>query len=163
PALSLEATVPSLTRSLSKYTLSDGNDIFIRRSVANSSASFSLSKTLVSTGGQVFLSSTLQRVDQLDGERATSYLASPVTIGFRQPLSVFNLGRGGERIEPLRLAESQQQLLEELEQISINATNGFFDLLQSQTRASDARAAQASSDSLFRVMKVRRGSDPAAE
>jgi outer membrane protein len=51
PNLRLDATLPNLNRTISPVTLPDGTDIFVRRSLATSSANLALSQTIGLTGG----------------------------------------------------------------------------------------------------------------
>ncbi len=75
PYLSFDATIPNLNRTISPITLPDGSDIFIRRSLATSSASLSLNQTIGYTGGELFVRSGLQRIDLIrDDDTEISYL-----------------------------------------------------------------------------------------
>lgn len=163
PTLSLSATLPSFARSTSRYTLPDGTDAFIRRSVANSTANLSLTMPFAPTGGQIFLATGLQRIDVLGADYERSYLATPLTVGMRQPLFTHNDGPWQARLDPLRFAEAQRQYLGDLEDIALSATGAFFDLLSAQSTLADAEASQASSDTLLAIARRRRRPVPSSE
>lgn len=156
PNLRMDATIPNLNRSISPITLPDGSDIFVRRSLATSSGNLSLSQTIFPTGGQLFVSSGLQRIDLIkDDETVASYLSTPVNIGFRQPIFAYNRFRWERQIEPLRFEEAQKQYVESLENISMRATGLFFDLLLAQINIQINRLNLASNDTLYRIAEGR--------
>lgn len=156
PNLRFDATIPNLNRTISPITLPDGSDIFIRRSLATSSGNLSLSQTVGLTGGQLFVSSGLQRIDLIreDGT-AVSYLSTPVNVGFRQPIFAYNRFKWERQIEPLRFEEARKQYVENLENISLRATNFFFDLLLAQINMEINELNLASNDTLYRIAQGR--------
>lgn len=156
PNLRFDATIPNLNRTISPITLPDGSDIFIRRSLATSSGNLSLSQTVGLTGGQLFVSSGLQRIDLIreDGTEV-SYLSTPVNIGFRQPILAYNRFKWERQIEPLRFEEARKQYVESLENISLRATNFFFDLLLAQINMEINELNLASNDTLYRIAQGR--------
>jgi len=156
PNLRLDATIPNLNRTISAVTLPDGTDIFVRRSLATSSGNLALSQTIFPTGGQLFVSSGLQRIDLIrEDQTIASYLSTPVNIGFRQPIFAYNPFRWERQIEPMRFEEARKQYVESLENISIRATNFFFDLLLAQINIEINRINKASNDTLYRIANGR--------
>ncbi len=156
PMLKLNTILPSLSRSIIKYTTNEGKDIFLKQSVANYGVEMSLSKTVGATGGQLYLKSGLDRVDNFsDSTTISSYLSNPVTIGFTQPLLAYNPYKWDNKIEPLKYEEARRKYLEDIEQININATNFFFDLLQAQLSLKIARINQANYDTLYKIAQGR--------
>ena len=156
PNLSLEATVPNLNRTISPVTLPDGTDVFVRRSLATSSGTLSLSQTVGLTGGQLFVSSGLQRIDLIreDGN-SVSFLSTPINIGFRQPIFGFNRFKWERQVEPLRFEEARKQYVENLENISVRATQYFFDLLLAQINMEINSINLESNDTLYRIAQGR--------
>jgi len=155
PTLSLQGTAPDLTRSITKLSLPDGSEAFIRQSFVSSGARLAIGKTVGSTGGEVFLESSLERLDLLDGGTSTTYFSQPVNVGLRQPLFAFNPYRWQDRIEPLRLEEARRDYAEELESIAISAAQNFFDLLAAQDQLEGARRNVASTDTLLAATRAR--------
>ncbi len=156
PYLSFDATIPNLNRTISPITLPDGSDIFIRRSLATSSASLSLNQTIGYTGGELFVRSGLQRIDLIrDDDTEISYLSTPINIGYRQPIFSYNPFKWERQIEPLRFEEAQRQYKESLEEISIRATNLFFDLLLAQINREINEINIANNDTLYQIAKGR--------
>lgn len=155
PILNLDATIPDLNRSIQPITLPDGSDAFVERSLANSSVGLTMSQRLRWTGGQVFVRSDLERIDLLNNIGGTSYLSTPVTVGLQQPLLAHNPFRWENEIEPLLYAEAEQRLLEELEQVSIQAVDRFFDLYLAQINGQIAAKNVANNDTLLNITRGR--------
>jgi outer membrane protein TolC len=149
PKLNLDAQLPNIQRQLTKQTLG-GNDYFFETAQANTSAALSLSKNIGLTGGQVFLSSSLQRIDYLD-TALISYLSSPLIIGYSQSIFTFNQYRWSKKIDPIKYNEAKQKYLENVEQLSITATNYFFNLLASQIQKKIAEQKYANYDTLYKI------------
>ena len=113
PGLSLTSTIPDLTRSIDRITLPDGSDAFVERKVANSTVDLSLTQNIGLTGGSIFMSSGLQRIDLLGvSTEKTSYLSTPVSIGFRQPIKAHNSYRWEKKIEPLKYEEAKKDYID---------------------------------------------------
>lgn len=155
PQLRLNTVIPDLNRSISQITLDDGSDIFIRRSLSTSSIDLSLSQNIGPTGSEVFISSSLQRIDVFTDPTSVSYLANPALIGIRQPLFTFNPLRWDLRIEPLRYEEAKKQLNEDMETVSLQAVELFFRVLQQQNALSIHSTNVRNNDTLYTITKGR--------
>ncbi|MFO7922661.1 MAG: TolC family protein [Bacteroidales bacterium] len=154
PNLNLRGTLPDFNRSITSYTLPDGTDQFIERNIINSLASLSLNQNIGLTGGQIFLSSELQRVDNLDIDSA-SYRTTPVNIGFRQSLSGYNAYRWQRKIEPLRFEEAKRSYVSSIENVALRAVNLFFDLALAQVNLEIAQLNYSNTDTLYRIAQGR--------
>lgn len=155
PQLELNGTLPDLTRSYQSITQNDGTDAFKLRSIANSSLDLSLSQNISFTGSEVFMSSQIQRIDILNAPTSVNYLASPAIIGIRQPLFKFNNLKWNSRIEPLRYEESKKKYVEDMENVSIQASEIFFNLLIAQITFSIEQKNLANNDTLYQISKGR--------
>src|SRR5262245_22746836 len=163
PTLSLVGTAPDLTRSISKLSLPDGSEAFVRQSFNSSGLRLSIGKTIGTTGGGVTLETSLERLDLLDGTGRPTYLSTPVSVGLRQPLFAFNPYRWQDRIEPLRLTEAEREYGEELENIAINAAQDFFDVVAALDQLETARENTASTDTLLAATRARRQAGTTSE
>ena len=155
PELTLHGTLPDLNRSIDEVTQPDGSDKFVNRQQANYSTRLSLAQELPFTGGSVFLNSNLRRIDLFGENRSTSYLSTPLSIGFRQPLFAFNSFKWNNKIEPLKYRESKRQYLQSMEQVSIKAVNLFFDVYLAKINISIASNNKANKDTLYKIAKGR--------
>jgi outer membrane protein TolC len=134
--------------------MQDGSDMFLRRSLANSSMGLSLSKIVGFTGGQLFVKSDLQRIDNFS-DTTKQYMTTPISVGFNQPLFSYNPYKWSKKIEPLKYQEAEKQFIEDMENVSIAATNVFFDLLLAQITIEVSKTNQANNDTLFKIAKGR--------
>ncbi|AUD07214.1 hypothetical protein CWM47_07885 [Spirosoma pollinicola] len=150
PQLSLDGSLPNFTRSYVQVTQPDGNIRFEPVSYNNSILNLSLSQTIAPTGGTIFVQKQLQRFDNFI-QNNTLYNGIPFGIGLSQPLFQFNPMRWDRKIQPLLFAEGNQQLIESLEQVSLNATNLYFDLLVAQVNLQIAETNRANNDTLYRI------------
>ncbi len=156
PDLTFDATIPNLNRTISAITLPDGSDMFMRRSLARSSGTLSANQAIPFTGGELFVRSGLERIDLIrDDDTDISYLTTPVNIGYRQPVFAYNPYKWERKIEPLRYEEAKKEYIEELEDISIRATDLFFDLLLAQVNREINEVNLESNDTLYQIAKGR--------
>lgn len=155
PMLSLDATLPEFNRSIDRITQPDGAEAFRERRYATYFTNLSLNKNIGLTGGQIFLNTNLQRIDIFSDTTITSYLSTPINIGFRQPLFAYNQLRWSRKIEPLRYNEAQRRYIEEMEQVSLTTINLYFDLLLAQIRNQIQLINQANNDTLYRINQGR--------
>ena len=156
PGLRLDATLPNLNRNIQAITLPDGSDVFVRRSLASSSGNLSLNQRIGLTGGQIFMNTGLERIDLIreDGN-TTSFLSTPINIGFSQPIFGYNPYKWERKIEPLRFQEARKRYIEDLETISMRANNLFFDLLLAQINIEINTLNLANNDTLYEISKGR--------
>ena len=131
PQLQLEGSLPDYQRRFTGVTQPDGNIEFRSVSNNNSDLSLRLIQNISVTGARVFINSSVARFDDFDND-FTTYNGSPVSIGLIQPIFQFNDLAWDKKIEPLRYEESQKAYFEELERISIEATQQYFAVLLAQ-------------------------------
>ncbi len=96
--------------------------------MARYSADIALTQKIGLTGGgEVFLQSSLQRLDNYFVDTTTNqFLSQPISIGFRQPIFGYNEYKWSKEIEPMRYQEAQRSYLENQEEVAITAINHFL-------------------------------------
>ncbi|MBE0639294.1 MAG: TolC family protein [Bacteroidales bacterium] len=151
PKLDFEATLPQYTRSIEKVIQPDGSEAFRERSLSTASADLTLSKNIGVTGGQVYMRTGLQRIDYLTGLAPNAWLSTPLVVGYSQNIFGFNPYKWSKMIDPIRYNEAKRRYLEEVEQIAINVTNLFFNLLISQIQKDVAEQNTAYYDTLYKI------------
>lgn len=65
PALSLNSTLPDFNRSIERNVQDDGTEVFVPSHRMNTSLEMELSQNVGLTGGNIFMNSSLQRIDNL--------------------------------------------------------------------------------------------------
>ncbi len=154
PQLSLRGVLPDYNSRVIARDQDDGSTDFIAVSNSNSTLTLSLRQAIGITGGEVFVSSELRRFDNFKTDYAI-YSGDPAFIGFNQPIFGFNRFKWARKIEPLRYEESKRDYVEAMENISLNATQLFFDLLLAQINLQIAAKNLANNDTILTIAKGR--------
>ncbi|HAN19583.1 MAG: hypothetical protein A2X13_14930 [Bacteroidetes bacterium GWC2_33_15] len=155
PNLSLGATFPEFSRVIKKYQNADGTYSYVEDNVNYSTLNLNLRQNVGFTGGQIFATSNLVRTDELGGDRSYSYLSTPVSIGYSQPVLFYNEYRWQKKIEPLKYEEAKKNYISSLEEVSIKAVNYFFDLALAQQNLQVAKINYSNADTLYKIAKGR--------
>ncbi|MFT4695359.1 MAG: outer membrane protein, partial [Urechidicola sp.] len=134
PSLTFNGTLPNLNVGISEVVKEDGTRDFVRTSNVNYSAAFQINQPIRWTGGDIFISTDLARLDILGGNNRTSYKASPFYIGYRQPIMKFNGYKWQSKIEPLEFEEAKKKSVEQNEDVSIEAVRLFFETVNNSSR-----------------------------
>lgn len=148
PSLSLSATLPRLTKGIEYF-----NEQFVPRNSIYYSGGLSLSQNIGPTGGTMFVNTNLERLKK---SNVIDFSASPlVNIGITQPLFGYNPFKWYKKTEPLRYNEAERKYIEDVEQVSINATDAFFRLLDAQIRLKIQQVNLANNDTLYQIARGR--------
>jgi outer membrane protein len=150
PQLSLNGTVPGFTNSYIQVVQPDGTVSFQSVSYNNSVVNLSLNQSIALTGGTIYVQQQMQRFDNFAGN-TTSYNGIPFEFGITQPLFRFNAMRWNRRIEPLKFQEGNQQYIASLEQVALDATGLYFDLLVAQVNLQIAEKNRSNNDTLYKI------------
>ncbi len=154
PQLWLRGDVPDYYSSINAITLPDGSLIFTPQSQASSQLSLSLSQKIPFTGGQLFLSSGLNRIDLME-TKTQYYKSSPFSVTLQQPIFQINSMRWDMDAQQLRYKMSTRELAEAMENCALDVTTKFFDLYMAYLNASNASLNLAINDTLYKISKGR--------
>lgn len=153
PQMLLSAnTLPHFNRSIEPITLPTGEEAYKVRSFMNNQLNLSLEQDFAPTGATIFVGSRLSRIDLFASDgipKSTSYLSTPINVGFVQPLFQYNAMKWRRQIEPIVYQESQKQYSEQMEAVANRAAALFFNLLISQLDAQAAERDKANADTLL--------------
>lgn len=130
PQIGFSATLPNINRSVSQINLPEGTR-FINNSFMTNSVGLNLNQVISATGGSVFVSTDLERLDQFaqSGINASSsYLSSPIRVGFNQPFLRQNPFKWDKKEAEINYDLAKKQYVEDRESIAFDAVNNFFDL-----------------------------------
>ena len=158
PLIGLNATLPNLNRSINPIVLPDGSEAFIQRSLMNTQVGLSLQQDIPLTGGTVFVNTRIGRLDVFPTDNnpgSISYLSTPISIGFVQPLFGFNALKWNREVEPLRYQEAKRGFSEDLEEAAYRASQLFFEVLIAQLNLEAARQEKANADTLYEISQGR--------
>lgn len=154
PEINLGVTLPSLNRSLVLIDLPNGTQAYVERSQMLNELSLSLSQNITATGGSVFASTSIQRLDRFitnSNEPKKEYFSNPFFVGFNQPLFGFNDLKWNKRIMPMVYNESKAAFSEDLEAVSQKAVFQFFTLINAQMNLESAESRKIIADDLYQL------------
>jgi len=158
PQINLAGTLPLLNRSIEPIVLPDGDEAFISRSLMRNSLGVSISQDIALTGGTLFANTSLERLDifsQGPTPGRTSYLSTPISVGYRQNISGYNALRWTKIIAPLSYEEAQRRYQEDREDLALGGAVRFFAVLAAQLNLEAAQIRKTNADTLLVVSKGR--------
>ena len=124
PSVTLSAA-PELNHQINRITQSDGTERFLNQNQLNSDLTLTVNQNVWFTGGSLFATSSVRRMDVLDNH-TYSYNTNPITIGYRQSLFGYNSLKWNRRTEPLAYREACKAYAESLELVASQTCNLFF-------------------------------------
>ncbi len=151
PSIKLSSTLPDFTRSIVPVTQDDGSELFREVSRASGRAEIGITQPIRWTGSQLFVKSSLQRIENFAPVQQGSFNATPFQIGFSQPIFNFNAMRWEDQMALLKWKEAQRKYLEAMEQTSIMAVERYFEYLVAQVATDIAKKSFENSDTLFKI------------
>lgn len=155
PSLNFNGTLPEIQRSISSVTQNDGTEIFVSRNVLSNRANLGLNQMVPFTGGNFFLRTGLDNIQLSGNTNRTTFLSRPLELGYTQNVFGFNQFKWDRKIEPLLFNEADLLRTEEIEALSIQAVNRYFDLLSDQLAMENARNNYNNNDTIYKIGKGR--------
>lgn len=155
PLLEFNAKLPNFNRSFNEISSADDGSIsYIFQTSSNYDVNLNLSQKIGLTGGDVFLSSGVRRLDNFyttPDTSTTSYVANMVNVGVSQPLFSYNAYKWLKKIEPMKYEEAKRAVIETNEEIASNAVDYFFSLLIAQLERKIAHKNYSNYDTLYKI------------
>jgi outer membrane protein TolC len=156
PQVSLSGNAPNFVQSINPITQPDGTVQFVPQSQMFSNLSLTAAQRVPFTGGDVFLSTGLSRIDLFGDTRSTALWQSvPFQIGIRQPIFQFNSYAFDQQSRALQRTIAERQYVETLETLAMNITNAFFDAYIAELNLENANLNSAINDTLYQLSKGR--------
>ena len=97
----------------------------------------------------------LQRIDNFGTFRNTAYTSIPFSLSYYQSNLFYNNFKWQKKIEPLRLQEAQRGYIENLEIISYNTTEKYFELLLADVQLKLDQQNLKNIDTLIKITQSR--------
>lgn len=154
PQLRLSGNVPNYYQDYVQNRLDDGSIAFQQREQTTADANLSLSQPIYFTGGSLSVNSYLNRYNDFL-YNLESYNSTLVNIQLDQPLFKMNSLKWDRKTEPLRYEESRRAYVEEMEDISRQATDKFFSVLDAQINLQIAEFNLANNDTIYKIEQGR--------
>ena len=148
PQLSLEGRLPEYNRAITPVFRPDGTTAFVTQREMQSSVNLTLSQLVSATGGEVFISSGVTRLDAYGQLQPRLWRTTPFVFGIRQPVFRSNTLKWENREQNARAEIATQRYLEAREEVSIETANAFFELYAAEMALQNATANAAVNDTL---------------
>ena len=155
PNISLKSTLPFYSRGLSTSTDKNGIKSVFESSSNRISNDLILTQNIGLTGGSFTINSALDRNHDYSPKDTTTFTSSPISIGYSQPIFGFNSLKWKKKIEPIKFEEAKRNYIQELEDISMNASRLFFDMILAQQNLQTAKLNYANTDTLYKIAQGR--------
>ena len=155
PQLSLSAQLPEYSRAIIPVIQPGGETQFRTQSQTTSSLNLTLSQVVPWTGGNVFLSSGLTRIDQSESALGRLWQSTPFLVGIRQDIFRPNALAWDGREQSLDNEIADRQFREAREDVAIATATAFFDLYAARLTLENATANVAVNDTLYTLSKGR--------
>ncbi|MFA6352225.1 MAG: TolC family protein [Bacteroidales bacterium] len=157
PSVAIQSDLIDMQRAITKNEVfEDGEWVekYGESQRLNSTMRLEVNQNVPITGGRIFVASELGRLDLLNDE-PISFMSTPVSIGFRQPLFGFNSFKWQRQVEPLKYEEAKKQYLSSMEEVNQRAVTYFFDLALEQMNVKKSEFNVANNDTLYQLAKGR--------
>ncbi len=155
PSLNFSGSAPGIQRQIEQVVQDDGSVQYRERQQGTSSITTSILQRIPMTGGTLFLSSSIERINLYRTLGDNLWRANPLFIGITQPIMEFNALKWNRRIEPLQYESSKKQYLEEMAQLATQATGSFFDVYIALINLDLANFNVAINDTIYNISQGR--------
>jgi outer membrane protein TolC len=154
PQLSVFGTLPNYRKDFIQNRLDDGAIIFQDLQQTSSTLNLGLQQPIAITGGNISINSRVRQFDDIT-RNLTQWNTTVANIAFEQPIFAYNELKWNKKTEPLRYEESKRSYVEEMEFISRQAVERFFDYLSAQVNLQIAGFNLANNDTIYNIEKGR--------
>ncbi|EAR01712.1 TolC family protein [Maribacter sp. HTCC2170] len=155
PQVSLDATLPEYSNSATRILNDEGQYIFVKQNQSAIETSLRIQQRVPFTGGAFFINTKLDRVNRLGVDKSTNYSFVPFSINYFQNSLFYNPYKWDRKIEPLRYEESQRNIIERMEDISLSTCQLYFGLLKAQVSLDIAKKNLSNQDTLLQITEGR--------
>lgn len=156
PEVNMSATIPSYNKKYNAYQQNDGAYTFVRNNYLGMNGAISVDQNIWLTGGKLSLTTSLDYLQQMDGNKDKRFMSVPVALTLNQPIFSVNHTKWNRKIEPVRYAEAKAAFLSATEEVTMTTINYFFNLLLAKERVNTARQNLKNAEKLYEVAKAKR-------
>ncbi len=155
PQISLGGTVPNYSRAIVPVVQPDGSQLFTPLRQTTSQLGLTISQKLPFTGGDLSVSSSLQRFQMSGAQQVRTWSSAPMTVTLSQPILRPNTIKWDTREQDLRTEIAERQYLEARESVAAATASAFFDLYSARSSLQNATHNAAVNDTLYTLNKGR--------
>jgi len=154
PQLTLSGDLPDFENQTKPIIQPDGSILFNKVTQLETNAQVALSQSIPLLGATVYAASGVVRLQDFNNQ-TIGFSGYPVSVGITQPLFAYNWMKWTRMTEPLIYEEAQKNFIENIEEISYQATSLFFYYLRIQTDFALAENNLKNSSNNLKIADVR--------
>ena len=154
PQLALSGNLPAYSNQFIPVIQEDGTTQFVPVEQTNSSLNLGLFQPISPTGGSISVNTRASQFQDIVNDE-TRYRSTIVDLTINQPIFAFNALKWDRKTEPIRYEESRRSYVEEMEFVSRNSVERFFDYLDAQVNYQIAGFNLANNDTIYNIEKGR--------
>ena len=140
PSLNLSGGVMNFDRSIVEVRDAESGRVnYVDNNSLSNDLTLSVDQNIPFLGGTLSLQSSLSRLDQFSYDEKT-YNSVPLILNYTQPIRAYNSLKWRKKTAPLEYERAKRAYLETLQDITINVTNLFFNVLSAQENCRQSRA-----------------------
>jgi outer membrane protein TolC len=155
PQLSLDGNLPVYDRSIISVVQPDGSTLFRAQQLNQSSLNLRVAQKLPLLGGDLFMQSSLSRLQRGGAQDTRTWSSTPFQIGISQGILRPRALAWDTREQDLRIEAAERQYLEAREDVALLTANAFFDFFAAQTALANGGNNAAVNDTLYTLNKGR--------
>jgi len=156
PQISLQSTPVMYERYMTqRYVSTEDVDVYRQQRTFYSQAGISATQTMENWGGYFYGSTQLGFLRTFGDQNQTQFMTVPVAVGYKQDLLFYNPLKWAKKIEPLKLARAEKELVYGIETTSEEAVARFFTLALAQDQQRMAEEYLASCDTIYAIAERR--------
>lgn len=156
PEMSFTATVPGYNKKYNSYQQEDGSYTFVPNNYIGMNGSVSIEQNIWLTGGKLSLTSSLDYLQQMDGNKGKRFMSIPVALTLEQPIFGVNHIKWNRRIEPVRYVEAKSAFLSATEEVTMTTINNFFNVVLAQEQVKASKQNLENANKIYEVAKAKR-------
>jgi outer membrane protein TolC len=159
PQLRVSGRLP-YQKQVTQAPLSDGTFKYAKVNQFNSFLNLGLEQPIPWTAGTISINSNLGYFNNYNYDPESlspkeQWSGTVMSVQFTQPLFSFNSLRWQKKTEPLRYEESKREYVEQIEFVSRESVNRFFNVLQQQIYLQIAKFNLANNDTIYKIEQGR--------
>jgi outer membrane protein TolC len=156
PQLVLQGTLPSYSKSVNPILQDDGTYKYIPVEQTFNNVRLGLMQPIFITGATISANTSLNYFKDFSPLNAgEQWSGSVMNVELEQPLFAFNPLKWERKIQPLLYEESKREYIEQMEFISEQTAERFFNVLQEQIKLQIARFNLANNDTIYKIEQGR--------
>ena len=154
PQLYINGSAPSYSLSYAQIIQPDGTRVFQPINQTNSSTNLGLQQPLRWTGGTISANTNFNYFTDI-ARNSRSWNGNIFNVRLDQPIYAYNQYKWDRLTLPLKYEESKREFVEQLEFISQNASDYFFQVISAQIDEQIARFNLANNDTIYKIEQGR--------